>query len=106
MFFWNFQLFQHRALRGNAPANVRPIPETFDQAIKWLRNAEAIPVWTPKTTEGNVHFRRLASPRNRVEELVWGKHICGKETRKHIVRILGINTKQDCQAIRELVKKP
>lgn len=85
--------------------NVRPIPETFDEAIQWLKDAEAIPVWSPRTTEGNVYFRRLSSPKRRAEEFVWGKHICGKETRKKIIRILGINTKQDCQAVRELVKK-
>lgn len=85
--------------------NVRPIPETFDEATQWLKDAEAIPVWSPRTTEGNVYFRRLASPKNRAEEFVWGKHICGKETRKYIARILSINTKQDCQAIRKLVKK-
>jgi hypothetical protein len=84
---------------------VRPVPETFEGAIQWLRDAEAIPVWSPKTTEGNVYFRRSKSLENRAEGFVEGKHICGEETRKKIVRILGINVEEDCQAIRELIKK-
>lgn len=48
---------------------VRPVPETFDEAIQWLKDAEAIPVWSPRTTEGDVYFRRLRSPKNRAESL-------------------------------------
>jgi hypothetical protein len=86
---------------------VCPIPKTPEEALQWLLEQDAIPVWDPGKTEGNVHFRRIRFPKHEAEKykglvnVVRGKHIAGRETRKRIVELLGIRSKQDCKDIKK-----
>ena len=79
------------------------IPETYKKCIEFLVSNKAIPVWDERIS-GNLYFRRLKGPSSKVEEIVYGTHIIGKESRIHMVKMLGINTKEKCEEIRELVK--
>lgn len=80
------------------------IPETYEKCIEFLVSNRAIPVWGERIS-GKVYFRRLKGPGSKIEEIVYGTHIIGKESRIHMTKLLGINTREKCKEIRELVKK-
>ena len=80
------------------------MPSSRQEWIEYLAKHKAVPIWS-SDVEGNVYFRRLTRPTSKAEELVWGKHILGKETRQRVAEILGILTKTDCKMVRHLIKE-
>lgn len=68
-----------------------------DEWIKYLVSDKIIPVWNESFQPFPVYFRRLIKP----EE--GGVHLegFGKKTRKRVAEILGIETKEDCERVRE-----
>ena len=78
------------------------LPSTKQEWIEYLVKHKAVPIWS-SDVEGNIYFRRLTRPTSKVEELIWGKHILGKETRQRVAEILGIVTKKDCKMVRDLI---
>jgi len=80
------------------------VPSSREEWIEYLVKHKAVPIWN-SDIEGNVYFRRLTRPTSKAEELVWGKHILGKETRQRVTEILGIVTKADCKMVRDLIKE-
>lgn len=80
------------------------VPKNRQEWIEYLVEHKAVPIWT-NDVKGNVYFRRLTRPTSKAEELVWGKHIFGKETRQRVAEILGIMTKTDCEMTKDLIKE-
>lgn len=80
------------------------VPKTPNEWIEFLVRERAVPIWSDDM-EGNVYFRRLRGSTSEVEKLVYGRHIVGKKSRQHVIRVLGITTKEECKITRELIKK-
>lgn len=76
------------------------VPSTRGEWIDYLFEMKAIPVRN-EHTEGNVYFRRLKIPEDVVDP---GRRILGKETRKRVAEVLGIDTEEDCRRMREIIK--
>lgn len=81
----------------------KPIPQTYEDAIQWLREYRAIPIWAPETTKAKVYFRRVYSPKDTVEKLVYPPRAWTPSMNKHLIEILKIHTENDCETVRRLV---
>jgi hypothetical protein len=85
-------------------------PTTDVEALKFLLDNRAIPVWDPTNTKGNVHFRRLylKDEKEELKKRYPGQdvspppNIAREEDRKRIVELLGIKSEKGCE---EIIKK-
>ena len=86
-------------------------PKTYREAIEWLLNQHAIPVWDPTNTKGNVHFRRLSLKKEkemlrkqyRGMKIYPPSNIATEEDRLLIVELLGIKSAKGCAEIKKML---
>jgi hypothetical protein len=71
-----------------------------DDWIKYLSNINVIPVWDDSLEPFPVVFRRLEKPKGAKTHLVG----FGKKTRRRVAEILNIESKSDCEMVREEIE--